>query len=176
MHVVRVWKDFLRGSGLQLAALGIFAAVLVETGHKPRCTIKRLSSDTLCEVYRILYAFGDLGASVPSRVYHCCCIRAATMVRGCFATLLLAILCAASIGHGIASLPKIDMVDTRIGSAGHGFGIGSINPGRAWCFHCDVWYCGLMLVVLSGAQVPFGAMRLGPDSSWGAWLHCRHSG
>jgi putative alpha-1,2-mannosidase len=36
-------------------------------------------------------------------------------------------------------------VDTRIGTGGAGFGDGSTNPG---------------------AQVPFGAMRLGPDSTY----------
>lgn len=35
-------------------------------------------------------------------------------------------------------------VDTRLGTGGFGFGVGGINPG---------------------VQVPFGALRLGPDTS-----------
>lgn len=45
-----------------------------------------------------------------------------------------------------SSTPLVDLVDTRIGTGGFGFGIGSLNPG---------------------AQVPFGAYRVGPDTSAG---------
>jgi putative alpha-1,2-mannosidase len=54
-----------------------------------------------------------------------------------------------------------ETVDTRIGAGGVGYGAGSINPG---------------------AQVPFGAMRLGPDTTWmdptwgNWWLGFQHFG
>jgi len=56
---------------------------------------------------------------------------------------VLAALAAAAL---VAAGPLTDIVDTRIGTGGVGFGIGSLNPG---------------------AQVPFGSMRLGPDTSLG---------
>ena len=46
----------------------------------------------------------------------------------------------AALSAVVASSRPVDYVDTRIGTGGLGFGIGSINPG---------------------AQVPFGALRLG---------------
>lgn len=56
-------------------------------------------------------------------------------------------LLSAAVGVACAGQqPPAAYVDTRIGSGGVGFGIGGINPG---------------------AQVPYGALRLGPDTSLG---------
>jgi len=55
-------------------------------------------------------------------------------------------LIAALAGCSVALSALVGSVDTRIGSGGLGFGIGSLNPGP---------------------QVPFGSMRLGPDTSLG---------
>lgn len=52
----------------------------------------------------------------------------------------------AALAVAVAQAGLVDLVDTRIGTGGVGFGIGSINPGP---------------------QVPFGSMRLGPDTSVG---------
>jgi putative alpha-1,2-mannosidase len=52
----------------------------------------------------------------------------------------LVLVCAA-----VVSASLVDLVDTRIGGGGAGYGDGGINPGP---------------------QVPFGAMRLGPDTTW----------
>jgi putative alpha-1,2-mannosidase len=49
-------------------------------------------------------------------------------------------------GLAVAGPSPADYVDAFIGTSGVGFGIGSNNPG---------------------AQVPFGALRLGPDTSIG---------
>lgn len=58
--------------------------------------------------------------------------------------------------EGAGSPPLVAKVDTRIGSGGKGFGVGGINPGP---------------------QVPFGAMRLGPDTSFdGLVLSWQHYG
>ena len=61
-----------------------------------------------------------------------------------------------------AAAGLVDLVDTRIGTGGVGYGDGSLNPG---------------------AQVPFGAMRLGPDTTWvpvaggqQVWLEFDHFG
>ena len=54
---------------------------------------------------------------------------------------LLALVCVAVASAG----SLVDLVDTRIGGGGAGYGDGGINPGP---------------------QVPFGAMRLGPDTTW----------
>ena len=51
---------------------------------------------------------------------------------------------------GAGGLNPIDAVNVFIGTGGDGFGIGSNNPG---------------------AQVPFGALRLGPDTSLGLGAH-----
>jgi putative alpha-1,2-mannosidase len=59
---------------------------------------------------------------------------------------VVAVLCAALGVVHAGQLPPAAYVDTRIGSGGVGFGIGGINPG---------------------AQVPYGALRLGPDTSLG---------
>lgn len=61
----------------------------------------------------------------------------------------LLILAAVSVGASCASAvvrSRTNNVDTRIGSGGFGFGIGEINPGPS---------------------MPFGCMRLGPDTSVG---------
>lgn len=59
----------------------------------------------------------------------------------CAALLLLSCL-----SRSTAQKPLTSHVDTRIGTGGFGFGVGNVNPG---------------------AQVPFGCMRLGPDTSAG---------
>jgi putative alpha-1,2-mannosidase len=62
---------------------------------------------------------------------------------------------------GTSALRLVGNVDTLIGTGGAGFGIGSINPGP---------------------QVPFGAMRLGPDTIYvdplvgPLWLRWNHFG
>lgn len=52
----------------------------------------------------------------------------------------------AAIAASVRAGPLTDIVDTRIGTGGFGFAIGELNPG---------------------AQVPFGSMRLGPDTGLG---------
>ncbi|KAA0177021.1 hypothetical protein FNF27_01351 [Cafeteria roenbergensis] len=52
----------------------------------------------------------------------------------------------AAIAAAARAGPLTDIVDTRIGTGGFGFAIGELNPG---------------------AQVPFGSMRLGPDTGLG---------
>lgn len=63
------------------------------------------------------------------------------------ATLILAMVAAAVLSA--ASARYCEFVETRIGTGGAGFGIGSTNPGP---------------------QVPFGAMRLGPDTTYD-WIY-----
>ncbi len=65
--------------------------------------------------------------------------------------MLHALAFAAIIGLAVAA--PADYVSTFIGTGGVGFGIGSTNPG---------------------AQVPFGALRLGPDTSLGLGAIARH--
>lgn len=74
----------------------------------------------------------------------------------CAAALLSVSACAPRAGAGAS------YVDTRIGTGGAGFGIGSLNPG---------------------AQFPFGALKLGPDTTyfdakWGGqwWFRWNHFG
>eukprot|EP00753_Platysulcus_tardus_P003815 PLAT12492.40.p2 GENE.PLAT12492.40~~PLAT12492.40.p2 ORF type:complete len:785 (+),score=427.60 PLAT12492.40:176-2530(+) len=64
------------------------------------------------------------------------------------AVLLVLLLAASARGSDAGDFPLGDLVDTRIGSGGSGFGVGSVPPG---------------------AQVPFGSARAGPDTQWSPW-------
>jgi putative alpha-1,2-mannosidase len=59
---------------------------------------------------------------------------------------LASLFCLVAAATVAVAADVLSYVDTRIGTGGVGFGIGSTNPG---------------------AQVPFGALRLGPDTSLG---------
>ena len=119
------------------------------------------SAPRLCHVH-------PASLSRSSRVCGFVGERAGTLNRGRMATSAVRVAAVfVATCSVVAAASLVSLVDTRIGTGGHGFGVGSLNPGGCRAAFASGGCTRITMPPCTGAQVPFGAMRLGPDTSYG---------